>query len=335
MRFFERQLDRVGPLRTRLGLVILVGVLVSDIAAVAAVRVGFPLPVAALAAAALALVLVRLVARGLTRPLREMAAASRAMASGHTGAQVGGTQRRDEIGELARAFNAMSAELAEVDRQRRDLVANVSHELRTPLSALQARLENVADGVEPADAETLQTMLAQVRRLGRLVEQLLDLSRLESQEEPFAAEPFRVARVLEDVAREARLNAPEGLELRVDAPEELVASGDAERVHQVVMNLVENAVRHSPRPGEVLLVAAPAGERVRIDVVDEGPGIPEEESARVFERFYRADRARSGGGAGLGLAIARWIVDLHGGSIRAERAGARGCRMVVELPGAA
>ena len=335
MRLVERVLDRVGPLRTRLGLVILVGVLVSDIAAVAAVRVGFPLPVAALGAAALALVLVRLVARGLTRPLREMAAASRAMASGHTGAQVGGTQRSDEIGELARAFNAMSAELAEVDRQRRDLVANVSHELRTPLSALQARLENVADGVEPADAETVRTMLAQVRRLGRLVEQLLDLSRLESQEEPFDAEPFKVARVLEDVAREARLSAPEDVELRVDAPGDLIASGDAERVHQVVMNLVENAVRHSPQPGQVLLVAAPADGRVRIDVVDQGPGIPEEESARVFERFYRADRARSGGGAGLGLAIARWIVDLHGGSIRAERAGARGCRMVVELPGAA
>ncbi len=335
MRLVERLMDRVGPLRTRLGLVILAGVVVSDVAAVAAVRLGFPLPLAALAAAVLALVLVRLVARGLTRPLREMAAASRAMAGGHTGAQVGGTERTDEIGELARAFNAMSAELAEVDRQRRDLVANVSHELRTPLSALQARLENVADGVEPADAETVRTMLAQVRRLGRLVEQLLDLSRLESQAEPFDAEPFRVAGVLEDVAREARLSAPEDVELHVEAPEDLVVSGDAERVHQVVMNLVENAVRHSPRPGRVQLVAAPAGSRVRIDVIDDGPGIPAEESARVFERFYRADRARSGGGAGLGLAIARWIVDLHGGSIRAERAGARGCRMVVELPGAA
>ena len=335
MRIVERFLDRLGPLRARLGLVIVAGVLASDVAALTAVRLGLPLWLAALGAAVLALVLVRLVARGLTRPLREMAAASRAMAGGHTGAQVGHTERTDEIGELARAFNAMSAELAEVDRQRRDLVANVSHELRTPLSALQARLENVADGVEPADAETVQTMLAQVRRLGRLVEQLLDLSRLEAQETPFAAEPFAVAGVLEDVAREARLNAPEGVELRVDASGRLVASGDAERVHQVVMNLVENAVRVSPRPGTVLLVARRAGESVRIDVVDEGPGIPEEESARVFERFYRADRARSGGGAGLGLAIARWIVDLHGGSIRAERATPHGCRMVVELPGAA
>jgi signal transduction histidine kinase len=331
----ERFFDRLGPLRTRLGLVIVAGVLMSDAAAVTAVRLGFPLWLAALGAAVLALVFVRLMARGLTRPLREMAAASRALASGHTGAQVGHTERTDEIGELARAFNAMSADLAEVDRQRRDLVANVSHELRTPLSALHARLENVADGVEPADAETVRTMLAQVRRLGRLVEQLLDLSRLESQEAPFDAEPFAVAGVLEEVAREARLSAPEDVVLRVEAADGLVVSGDAERVHQVVMNLVENAVRHSPRPGTVLLTAAPLGGSVRIDVVDQGPGIPEEESARVFERFYRADRARSGGGAGLGLAIARWIVDLHGGSIRAEQAGSRGCRMVVELPGAA
>ena len=325
---------RVGPLKTKLGLVILAGVLVSDVAALTAVRLGVPLPLAAIAAAALALALVRLVARGLTWPLRDMAEASRAMASGRTGAQVGGTGRTDEIGELARAFNAMSAELAEVDRQRRDLVANVSHELRTPLSALQARLENVADGVEPADPETIATMLRQVRRLGRLVEQLLDLSRLESQEEPFTTAPFAVRGVLEDVAREARLSAPADVELEVEAPDGLIVRGAPERVHQVVMNLVENAVRHSPRPGRVRLSAAQADPWVRIEVVDEGPGIPPEESARVFERFYRADRARASGGAGLGLAIARWIVDLHGGDIRAERAGPRGCRMVVELPGA-
>ena len=337
MRFVERQLERLGPLKTRLGLVILAGVLVSDVAALAAVRVGFPLPLAALAAAALALLLVRFVARGLTHPLRQMAAASRAMARGDHGLQVGGTERTDEIGELARAFNAMSADLAEVDRQRRDLVANVSHELRTPLGALRARLENVADGVEPADAETVRTMLAQVERLGRLVEQLLDLSRLESREAPFEARPFGVAEVLEAVAREARLSAPAEVEIAVSAPDALEARGDSERVHQVVMNLVENALRHSPRPGRVLLVAAPARGGVRIEVTDEGPGIPAAESARVFERFYRADRARAGdrGGAGLGLAIARWIVDLHGGEIRAEAAEPRGCRMVVELPGPA
>ena len=331
-----RPLDRLGSIKLKLGLVIVIGVLASDVAALSGVRLGLPLVVSAVGAAALALLLVQLVARGLTRPLREMARASRSMAGGERTVLVSGADRVDEVGELARAFNAMAAELAATDRQRRDLVANVSHELRTPLGALQAKLENVADGVEPADAETVRTMLAQVRRLGRLVEQLLDLSRLESQARPFEARPFLVAELLEAVAREARLHAPAEVQLDVSAPTGLFASGDAERMHQVVMNLVENAVRHSPRPGRVALVATGNADRVRIEVSDQGPGIPPEEAARVFERFYRADRARSSdGGAGLGLAIARWIVDLHGGDIRIENARPHGCRMVVELPVAA
>jgi signal transduction histidine kinase len=140
--------------------------------------------------------------------------------------------------------------------------------------------------------------------------------------------------VLEQAAREARLHAPDGLELRVDAGAGVVASGDPERVHQVVANLVENAVRHSPVPGEILLRGRAADGSVVIEVADEGPGIPEEEAERVFERFYRPDPSRSApaGGAGLGLSIARWIVDLHGGTIRVEEAVPHGCRMVVELP---
>jgi signal transduction histidine kinase len=202
---------------------------------------------------------------------------------------------------------------------------------------LQARLENVADGVEPADPETIRTMLVQVARLGRLVAQLLDLSRLESRTVPLDVRPFEVGVVLAHVAREAALSGPADVELSVDCPPGLVGSGDAERVHQVVANLVENAVRHSPRPGRVTIAASSVGSRVRISVADQGPGIAEGDADRVFDRFYRADAARStdGGGAGLGLAIARWIVDLHGGDIRVERAEPHGCRMVVELPAAA
>ncbi len=334
-------MNRLASIKVKLGLVILVGVLASDVAALVAVKkAGLPLVPSALLAAALALAIVQVVARGLTRPLREMAEGSRAMARGDYSVRVPDANRADEVGELARAFNAMAAELAEVERHRKDLVANVSHELRTPISALQARLENVADGVEPADPDTIRTMLAQTERLGRLVAQLLDLSRLESRTVPLDARPFEVGVVLAHVAREARLSAPADVEVAVDdVPAGLVAHGDAERVHQVVMNLVENAVRHSPRPGRVSIAAAaePGGARVRLEVADEGPGIPEADAERVFDRFYRADAARSadGGGAGLGLAIARWIVDLHGGEIRVERAQPRGCRMVVELPAAA
>ena len=327
-----RPLDRLSSIKVKLGVVIVAGVVVSDLTAVAAVKRDVPLVPAAIGAALLALLLVQVLARGLTAPLREMARATRAMARGEYGTRVR-ESGRDEVGELARAFNLMAGELAETDRQRRDLVANVSHELRTPLAALRAKLENVADGVEPADPETLRTMLAQTERLGRLVAQLLDLSRLESAGVALDRRPFAVVDVLEQAAREARLHAPDGVSIAVAAEDGVRADGDPERVHQVVANLVENAVRHSPPGGTVRLSAAPG---VRIEVVDEGPGIPAGEEERVFERFYRPDASRSGagGGAGLGLAIARWIVDLHGGAIHAERADPHGTRMVVELPAA-
>jgi signal transduction histidine kinase len=290
--------------------------------------------VSGIAAAIVALVLVRFVARGLTTPLREMAAATHAMARGDYSRRVTDTSR-DEIGDLARSFNRMAAELGETDRVRRDLVANVSHELRTPLTALQATLENIIDGVATADPETLLTMLTQVERLGRLVVQLLDLSRLEAGTVPLDRHDFAVAPVLEHAVREQKLHAPGVvIEMNVDEPG-LEADGDPERVHQVVANLLENAVRHSPAGGAVEVRARRSASGVTIEVIDEGPGIPDGEASRVFERFYRADAARatSDGGAGLGLAIARWIVDLHGGEIHPERRDPHGCRMVVTLPG--
>ena len=328
-----RPLARVGSIKLKLGLVIVAGLVASDVVALLLFRQGVPLWLSGLGAIVAALAVVQVLARGLTRPLREMARAARAMARGDYGTRVEAVGQ-DEVAELARAFNAMAAELAETDRMRRDLVANVSHELRTPIAALQARLENIADGVEDADPETVRTMLVQVERLGRLVAQLLDLSRLESQATPFDVGPFAVEPVLEQAAREARLHAPDGVRVEVAAEGDPVAVGDADRIAQVVANLVENAVRYSPRPGRVQLRAVRGGtERVRIVVADQGPGIPAEEADRVFERFYRADAARTNGsGAGLGLAIARWIVDLHGGTIRAERREPTGCRMVVELP---
>jgi signal transduction histidine kinase len=330
-------LARVGSIKLKLGVVIVAGVVASDVVALWLFRQGLPLWLSGLGAIVVALLIVQVLARGLTQPLRAMARAARAMARGEYGTRVEAAGQ-DEVGELARAFNAMAAELAETDRMRRDLVANVSHELRTPIAALQARLENLADGVEEPEPETVRTMLAQVERLGRLVAQLLDLSRLESQGQPFDVAPFPVAPVLEQAAREARLHAPDGVEVAVVGDgADAVAVGDADRIAQVVANLVENAVRHSPRPGRVELAAAPVAEegRVQIVVADEGPGIPPAEAERVFERFYRADVARgNGGGAGLGLAIARWIVDLHGGAIRVDGGAPSGCRMVVELPAA-
>ena len=330
-----RPLDPLSSIKMKLGTVILAAVASTVMVVSLGVSVGVSPVVSGIAAGALALAVVQLLAHGMTSPLREMASAAAAMARGDYGRRVTASSR-DEVGELARAFNGMAAQLAEVDRMRRDLVANVSHELRTPISALQAVLENMVDGVEPADPDTLRTMLKQVERLGALVAQLLDLSRLESGSVPLQRRRFELRPVLEEAASESRLHTPDvHVAVAVDPPE-ASADGDPERVHQVVANLLDNALRYSPPGGRVEVRAQRHRGQVTIEVCDEGPGISEEESSRVFERFYRVDPARSSGegGAGLGLAIARWIVDLHGGEIRAERRRPHGCRMVVVLPGA-
>ena len=329
-----RPLDRLPSIKVKLGVVIVATVAGTVLVLRLGARLDLSLPVRALAATAIGLLVVQLLARGTTSPLREMAAAASAMARGDHAVRVTATSR-DEVGELARAFNSMAAELADVDRQRRDLVANVSHELRTPIGALQALLENLADGVEPPDRATLLVALAQTERLGRLVAQLLDLSRMESGSLALRPVAFPVRPLLEQALREHSLGEAGGVRLAVSVqPGDLAAQGDPERVHQVVANLLDNAVRHSPPDGRVWLSAHEADGVTTIAVADEGPGIPAHEAQRVFERFYRTDDARSAsdGGTGLGLAIARWIVDAHGGAIRAEARDPRGCRIVVELP---
>ena len=330
-----RPLDGVSSIKVKLGAVIVAAVAMTVLVISVGTGAGLSPVASALAAGALSLALIQVLAHGMTSPLREMAAATRAMARGDYGRRVTASSR-DEVGELARAFNAMAAQLGEVDRVRRELVANVSHELRTPISALQAVLENLVDGVEPADPETLRTMLRQAERLGTLVTQLLDLSRLESGAVPLQRQSFELRPLLDGAADETRLRTV-GVDVTVTVdPPGATADGDPERVHQVVANLLDNAVRHSPAGGTVDVRAIGGRAGVTIEVCDEGPGISEDERSKVFERFYRADSARSSkdGGAGLGLAIARWIVDLHGGDIRVETRQPHGCRMVVELPAA-
>ncbi len=326
-------LDDFPSIKLKLGFVIAAAVAVTVFVFWVLIKIGVWPSVSGIIAAIIAMAMVWFLSRGMTSPLREMAAAASEMAKGNYGRRVS-TSSRDEVGELARAFNQMAAELAETDRVRRDLVANVSHELRTPITALQAVLENLVDGVTDPDPETFRTMLAQVERLGRLVKQLLDLSRLESGVVPLDRTEFRVEPLLEHAVREQQLHAPEiSVSVSVESPD-LTADGDPERVHQVVANLLENAVRHTPQGGSVEVRARRHDSGVTIEVLDDGPGIAEADEARIFERFYRADSARAStdGGAGLGLAIAQWIVDLHGGDIHPERRDPHGCRMVVTLP---
>jgi signal transduction histidine kinase len=329
-----RPLDFLASIKLKLGVVIAAAVVVTVGVMLLGERADLPAVLTGLVAVVLALAMVQVLAHGMTYPLREMVSAARAMERGDYAQRVTATSR-DEVGELARAFNAMAAELEEVDRMRKDLVANVSHELRTPISALRALLENLIDGVEPVERSTLETTLRQVERLGGLVEQLLELSKLESGTVPLQRARIDLRPVVQQVLDETRPQAESrGVALALDgaAPVELAA--DEHRLHEVVANLVSNAVRHSPQGGRVTLRVGAHDGIARLEVLDEGPGIPEGEADRVFERFYRSDHARTAteGGSGLGLAIARWIVELHGGTIRAEAAEPRGCRMVVELP---
>ncbi|GAA1509956.1 hypothetical protein GCM10009677_48550 [Sphaerisporangium rubeum] len=334
-----RPLDFLGRIKVKLGIVIVLTVVTAFAVNEVGIGAGWPRDARIAVAAVLALIMVQLLAMGMTRPLREMAAAAQTIAKGRYGLRVSATSR-DEVGELARAFNAMAADLGEVDRQRRELVANVSHELRTPIAGLQAVLENIVDGVSTPDLGTLGTALAQTQRLGRLTTQLLDLSRLDSGARLIEPEAVDLASLCHQAASEAAFGRDDVTV--VSTVGEASLSADPALLAQVLANLLDNAVRHSPPGGTVRIAARHAGPVVEISVIDQGPGIPVAERTRVFERFSRLDagRAAGAGGAGLGLAIAKEIVELHDGSISVTGAppagsgGTGGCRMVVTLPAA-
>ena len=322
-----RPLDPLRSIKVKFGIVAVVTACTATLIVLWGYVLGFrareTLPVGVL----ISLGVVQLIAHGMTAPLREMTVAARAMARGDYSRRVRATSM-DEVGELAKAFNTMASDLAAVDRQRREFVANVSHELRTPISALRAVLENVADGVTPATPQVLESAVEQTERLGRLVTQLLDLSRIEAGAAELDLDRLDVTAFVSDVAAEAAAGHPDA-RFDVDVQHGLKAWADRDRLHQVLANLLDNAARHSPADLPVTITARSEGGGLVLEVADQGQGIPPGERARVFERFKRG--GASDGGTGLGLAIARWAIDLHGGDIYVVDAP-RGCRIRVELP---
>lgn len=327
-----RPLDFVPWIKLKLGLVLVVSGFASLL--VFWHGIGWVPPATSLTAIAAALLTSQVLAHGMTRPLREMTAAARSMAQGDYTRRVRATSR-DEVGQLAVAFNHMANDLAAADQQRRELIANVSHELRTPIFALQAVLENMVDGVEVPAPATLTTALAQTERLGRLITELLDLSRIDAGAVALDRQFFDVELFLKGAVAEAEVNASAaGRQVRFStAVCEGDAFGDPERLHQVVANLLDNAARHSPIGGVITASAKRIDNSLVLEVADEGPGIPVADRVRVFERFTRGGDVagrKDSGGTGLGLAIAQWIVALHGGSIAVL--DGTGCRIQVRIP---
>lgn len=293
------------------------------------------LVLAALLAAALSLALGVAVSRLLTAPLARLTRAAQAIAGGDLAQRVP-ARSRDEVGALGHAFNDMAASLAESEQLRRNLMADVSHELRTPLTVIQGDLQAILDGVYPLEMAQMASLYDETRLLTRLVEDLHELALAEAGQLRLERLPVDVADLARAaVAQFARVAEAEGVQLTLAAEDGLPqVAGDADRLAQVLTNLLGNAVRHTPPGGEIAVRVERAGPQVRIQVADSGTGIAAEDLPHVFDRFYRGDKSRSrrNGGAGLGLAIARQLVAAHGGQIEVSSAVGQGTTFTVWLP---
>lgn len=299
--------------------------------------------VAALTAVALSVIAAWALTRSLTRPLLQLRDGVRAFAAGDRTVRVG-ELGQGEIAEVARSFDDAAEAVDRVETTRRRLAADIAHELRTPLAALQAGLEELRDGLVPADAETMARLHSQVLRLARTVEELSQLSSAEALGPTLHLAPVEVSVLVDEevAARRPQLDAAE-VSVSTDITPGLEVPADEHRLRQVVGNLLANCARHC-RPGDHVEVVlslrtaasdpqAPMEGVVRLTVSDNGPGISPQDLPHVFERFWRGTN-RSNNGSGLGLAIARAVVHAHGGTITADSDGQHGTTLTVDLPGA-
>jgi histidine kinase len=280
---------------------------------------------AALAAAVVAVLLGLYLSRSVIAPVQAMSLATQRIADGRYDERVQ-VHGEDELARLALRFNQMAEKLSEVEAMRRRLIGDVSHELRTPLTAIKGSMEGLMDGVLPATPETFQQIHAEADRINRLVDDLQELSRVEARAYPLDLRPVDIASAVQTVIKrlapqaEAKRIALDA-DLRPDLPRLLA---DEDRLVQVLTNLTGNALQHTPENGRVIISVRQSQPDVEVSVRDTGTGIPPEHLPHIFDRFYRVDASRSrraGGGSGIGLTIARALVEAHGGRIWAESAG--------------
>ncbi|HTX89884.1 MAG TPA: HAMP domain-containing sensor histidine kinase [Anaerolineales bacterium] len=297
-------------------------------------RTNMALLYAALGAALVALLLGIILARTLTHPLRDLTAAIHAMAKGDLKQHVV-VNTQDEIGELAAAFNQMSADLDRLNRSRRQMTADIAHDLRSPLTVIGGYVESMRDGVLKPTPERLDTIHAEVDHLQRLVEDLRTLSQADAGELSLNREAVDPLALLEQIAKSyGHLAGQKKVALEVQADSGLPKVRiDPDRMAQVFGNLVTNSLRYTPEDGRIVLSAGQEAGSLVFTVRDTGQGIPAEALPHIFDRFYRADPARSQGSeSGLGLAIARSIVEAHGGSISAESEVGKGTTIRIAFP---
>lgn len=292
----------------------------------------------ALAAAVLtALVVTWYVSRRLQRSLADVSSAAAQVADGHYDVRVDPPRLGADFDALASAFNTMAARLESVETTRRRLLGDLAHEIRTPVSVLDAYMEAFEDGVRELDADTTALLRDQTARLVRFSDDVAALTRAEEGQESITAAPVPAEPLISSAtAAAADRCAAKGISLKSSVPQGLPPIwGDPVRLGQVLGNLIDNAIRHTPAGGRITVAATVDRERMTITVADTGDGIAAEHLDHVFERFYRVDaaRERTRGGSGIGLSIAKAIVDAHGGriTVRSDGPGA-GATFAISLP---
>jgi len=272
-----------------------------------------------------------LISRWVVSPVKAMMAASHAIAEGDYSKRIDFIDNKpigesDELNQLAITFNQMAEKLEETEKIRQQLIADVSHELRTPLTAIKGSMEGLMDGVLPAKKETYQNVHQEADRLKRLVDDLQELSRVESSGIKLNISTIKVDQLLKTAIKRMQ---PSYLEKNVNLKYEIsqklpVLKADADRIMQIMINLLSNALHFTPGKGLVVISASASKKEITISIRDNGAGLRPQDLSHIFERFYRADKSRSrneGGGSGIGLTITRSLVHAHGGRIWAESEG--------------
>jgi signal transduction histidine kinase len=299
-------------------------------------HVNTSLLIAGVVGAAVAILLGLFLTRQFTKPIRALKKGAARIASGDL-AYRAEVKSRDEFGDLAKSFNSMAASLDSSEQSRRRLFADIAHELRTPLSVIEGTVDAMLDGVYEPNPDNLNSIKEETEVLTRLVAELRDLTLAESGHLKLQIEPTNLAELVQRRVSQAEVIAQEkNITLNTEIAENLPQiEVDGRRIEQVVANLLDNALNHTPSGGTVTIAVSPDKDGILVSVSDMGEGIPAEHLPYIFERFYKVDDARSRktGGAGLGLAIAKQMVELHGGRIWVESEVGKGSKFSFILPG--